>query len=110
MYLCFTVTMSKEPLSQERLLSRFRCGCYGLHVDTGPLVNTKNKDRLCHVYTTHLETWKTSSVSCLVAQLTVVLDRSMPVLFSRPSVKSWLSTCAAISAVRVQLEGLGSCS
>ena len=33
---------------------------------------------------THLGTWKMSSISCLVAQLTVILDKSMPVFFSRP--------------------------
>ena len=33
---------------------------------------------------THLGTWKMSSISCLVAQLTVMLDKSMPVFFSRP--------------------------
>ena len=33
---------------------------------------------------THIGTWKMSSISCLVAQLTVMLDESMPVFFSRP--------------------------
>ena len=33
----------------RRLLSRFRCGCHGLHVDTGRWVDTKREDRLCQV-------------------------------------------------------------
>ncbi len=35
--------------SNRRLLSRFRCGCHGLHVDTGRWVGTERKDRLCQV-------------------------------------------------------------
>ena len=31
------------------MLSRFRCGCHGLHVDTGRRVETKREDRLCQV-------------------------------------------------------------
>ena len=43
------------------------------------------KDRTgCVRCATHLGTWKMSSISCLVAQLTVMLDKSMPVFFSRP--------------------------
>ena len=38
----------------------------------------------CVRCTTHLGTWKMSSISCLVAQLTVILDKRMPVFFSRP--------------------------
>ena len=40
--------------------------------------------QLLHRFATHLRTWKMSSISCLVAQLTVMLDKSMPVFFSRP--------------------------
>ncbi len=35
--------------SNRRLLSRFRCGCHGLHIDTGRWVGTERKDRLCQV-------------------------------------------------------------
>ena len=42
----------------------------------------------CVRFATHLRTctstWRMSSISCLVAQLTVMLDKSMPVLFSKP--------------------------
>ena len=31
------------------LLTRFRCGCHGLHVDTGRWVGLDRKDRLCQV-------------------------------------------------------------
>ena len=31
------------------LLSRFRCGCHGLHVDTGRFVNNPWDDRVCEV-------------------------------------------------------------
>ena len=72
---------SVRCFSNRRLLSRFRCGCHGLHVDTGRWVDTKREDRLCQVCHS---SWKTSSISCLVAQLTVMLDKSMPVFFSRP--------------------------
>ena len=40
---------SVRCFSNRRLLSRFRCGCHGLHVDTGRWVDTKRKDRLCQV-------------------------------------------------------------
>ena len=40
---------SVRCFSNRRLLSRFRCGCYGLHVDTGRWVDTKREDRLCQV-------------------------------------------------------------
>ena len=32
-----------------RLLSRFGCGCHGLHVDTGRWVDTKREDRLSQI-------------------------------------------------------------
>ena len=35
--------------SNRQLLSRFRCGCHGLHVDTGQWVDSKREDRLCQV-------------------------------------------------------------
>ena len=38
---------SVRSFSNRRLLSRFRCGCHGLHVDTGRWVHTKREDRLC---------------------------------------------------------------
>ena len=38
---------SVRCFSNRRLLSRFRCGCHGLHVDTGRWVNIKREDRLC---------------------------------------------------------------
>ena len=66
------------------LLSRFRCGCHGLHVDTGRWVDTKREDRLCQVCHSFLRMWRMNSISCLVAQLTVMLDKSVPVYFSRP--------------------------
>ncbi|KAL3146185.1 hypothetical protein ABBQ32_14176 [Trebouxia sp. C0010 RCD-2024] len=40
---------SVRCFSNRRLLSRFRCGCHGLHVDTGRWVGTGRKDRLCQV-------------------------------------------------------------
>ena len=67
----------------ERLLSRFRCACHGLHVDTGQWVDTKREDRLCQVKLCHSsKDVEVSSIFCLVAQLTVIimLD-SMPVFF-----------------------------
>ena len=45
----------------------------------------KLKGRIgCVRFATHLKTWRMNSISCLVAQLTVMLDKSMPVYFSRP--------------------------
>ena len=38
---------SVRCFSNRRLLNRFRCGCHGLHVDTGQWVDTKREDRLC---------------------------------------------------------------
>ena len=38
----------------------------------------------CIRFATHLRTWRMSSISCLVAQLPVILDKSMPAFFSRP--------------------------
>ena len=70
---------SVRCFSNRRLLSRSRCVCHGLHVDTGRWVDTKREDRLCQVCHTH----RTSSISCLVAQLTVMLDESILVFFSR---------------------------
>ena len=40
-YLLFSVS--------PRLMSRFRCGCHGLHIDTGRFVNTPRDDRVCEV-------------------------------------------------------------
>ena len=40
---------SVRCISNRRLLSRFRCGCHGLHVGTGRWVDTKREDRLCQV-------------------------------------------------------------
>jgi len=33
----------------RRMLSRFRCGCHGLHVDTGRWIGSERKGRLCQV-------------------------------------------------------------
>ena len=38
----------------------------------------------CVRFATHLRMWRMSSISCLVAQLTVMLDICMPVFFIRP--------------------------
>ena len=38
----------------------------------------------CVRFATHLRMWRMSSISCIVAQLIVMLDKSMPVFFSRP--------------------------
>ena len=38
----------------------------------------------CVRFATHLRTWRMSSISCLVDQLTVMLDKSMPVFFNMP--------------------------
>ena len=40
---------SVRCFSNRRLLSRFRCGFHGLHVNTGRWVDTKREDRLCQV-------------------------------------------------------------
>ena len=40
---------SVKCFSNGRLLSRFRCGCHGLHVDIGRWVETKWEDRLCQI-------------------------------------------------------------
>ncbi len=40
---------SVRCFSNRRLLSRFRCGCHGLHVDTGRWANTIREDRFCQV-------------------------------------------------------------
>ena len=45
----------------------------------------------CVRFATHLRTWKMSSISCSVAQLTVMLDKSMPVFFSRPFLSQTVS-------------------
>ena len=46
---------SVRRFSNRRLLSRLRCGCNGLHIDTGRWVDTKREDRprlcrLCHSF------------------------------------------------------------
>ena len=38
-----------QSFPNRRLISRFRCGCHGLHVDTGRFVNTPRDDRVCEV-------------------------------------------------------------
>ena len=40
---------SVRRFSNRRVLSRFRFGCHGLHVDTGRWVDTKREDRLCQI-------------------------------------------------------------
>ena len=40
---------SVRCFSNRRLLSRFRCGCHALHVDTGRWADAKREDRLCQV-------------------------------------------------------------
>ena len=62
-------------------LDIYRCGCHGLHVDTGRWVDTKRTG--CVRFATHLRTWRMSSISCLVAQFTVMSDESMPSLFQQ---------------------------
>ena len=61
---------SVRCFSNRRLLSRFRCGCHGLHLNTGRWVDTKGG--------------KAVSGLPLDAHLTVMLDKSMPVFFSKP--------------------------
>ena len=43
-YLSMVVCMANRVL-----LTRFRCGCHGLHIDTGRWVGLDRKDRLCQV-------------------------------------------------------------
>ena len=38
-----------QSFPNRRLISRFRCGCHGLRVDTGRFVNTPRDDRVCEV-------------------------------------------------------------
>ena len=38
-----------QSFPNRRLISRFRCGCHGLHVDTGRFVNNPRDDRVCEV-------------------------------------------------------------
>ena len=38
-----------QSFPNRRLSSRFRCGCHGLHVDTGRFVTTPRDDRVCEV-------------------------------------------------------------
>ena len=38
-----------QSFPNRRLINRFRCGCHGLHVDTGRFVNTPRDDRVCEV-------------------------------------------------------------
>ena len=45
--------------------NRFRCGCHGLHVDTGRWVDTKG----CVRSAIHLRTWGTSTISCSIPPL-----------------------------------------
>ena len=45
----------------------------------------------CVRFATHLRTWRMSSISCLVAQLRLMLEKSMPVFVSRPFVSQMLS-------------------
>ena len=68
-------------------------GCLaGLDVDATACMWTQGngctwipKGRIgCVRFATHLRTWRMKIISCLVAQLTVILDKSMPVFFSRP--------------------------
>ncbi len=51
--LAFTVACSNSCMfhcaEDTRLLSRFRCGCHGILVDTGRWVGTERKERLCQV-------------------------------------------------------------
>ena len=77
---------SVRCFSNRRLLSRFRCGCHGLqHAMLTQGDGWILKGRIgCVRCATHLGTWKMSSISCLVAQLTVMSYKSMPVFFSRP--------------------------
>ena len=52
-YKCAACLFSAQGLDSRRLISRFRCGCHGLHVDSGCLAAVKlnMEDRLhqvCH--------------------------------------------------------------
>ena len=80
--------MVARVFSKRRLLSRCRCNavvCMLTH-GSGPCVRYSIlKGRTgCVRFATHLRTWRMSSISCLVAQLTVMSDQSRPVFFSRP--------------------------
>ena len=46
---CLLSVLKKRVSQKESLLSRFRCGCHGLHVDIGRWVDTKREDRLCQI-------------------------------------------------------------
>ena len=85
-------SLSTSMLSTCLLSDVFQIeGCSaGLDVDATVCMWTQGdgwipKGRIgCVRFATHLRTWRMNSISCLVAQLTVILDKSMPVFFSRP--------------------------
>ena len=82
-----------------RLRGRFRRGCHGLHVDTRRWENTGRTG--CVRFATHLRTCRMSSISCLVAQFTVMLKKSMPVFFSRP----FLSQTSSLTLNQIHVVG-----
>ena len=46
-YACYSSVV--QSFLNRRLISRFRCGCHGLQVDTGRFVNAPRDDRVCEV-------------------------------------------------------------
>ena len=50
-YNCAAYLSSVQSFDSRRLISRFRCGCHGLHVDTGRWAAAKlsREDRVCQV-------------------------------------------------------------
>ncbi len=65
--------------SNRKLLSRFKCGCHALHVDTGRWAGTERKDRLCQVC--HL--LRLNNISSLIVQHTVTSATSKQIFFSK---------------------------
>ena len=77
--------------SNRRLLSRFRCGCHGLHayVDTGRWLDTQREDRLCQICHSSKDVGDEQHFLFSRPSYSDVRPKycpaSMPVCFSRPS-------------------------
>ena len=79
-------SLSTDMLSTSLLSDVFQIeGCLtGLDVGAMVCMLTQGNGWTLKGRTGCVRTWKMNSISCLVAQLTVTLDNSMPVFFSRP--------------------------
>ena len=81
-YAEYLSSVTDKCLSDRRLLSKFRCGCHGLHVDTGRWVDTTREDRLCQIcYSSKVVEDEQHFLFSCPAYSDV---RQLPVFFSRP--------------------------